>query len=93
MIMGGNEMSEYCKVKKGIEVFVGEFVWILCELQEMSQNDLVIVMGIVQFIFFVIENDCVCLGVECVKVLVCVLCCYLVVLVFFGWDVGEDFVV
>lgn len=83
-------MSEYRKAKKGIEVSVGESVRILRELQEMSQNDLAIATGIAQSTLSAIENDRVRLGVERAKVLARALRCHPAVLVFPGWDVGED---
>ena len=83
-------MSEYRKAKKGIEVSVGESVRILRELQEMSQNDLATATGIAQSTRSAIENDRVRLGVERAKVLARALRCHPAVLVFPGWDVGED---
>ena len=83
-------MSEYRKAKKGIDVSVGESVRILRELQEMSQNDLAAATGIAQSTLSAIENDRVRLGVERAKVLARALRCHPAVLVFPGWDVGED---
>jgi len=83
-------MSEYRKARKGIEVSVGESVRILRELQEMSQNDLAAATGIAQSTLSAIENDRVRLGVERAKVLARALRCHPAVLVFPGWDVGED---
>ena len=83
-------MSEYRKAKKGIEVSVGESVRILRELQEMSQNDLATATGIVQSTLSAIENDRVRLGVERAKVLARALRCHPAVLVFPGWDMGQD---
>ena len=83
-------MSEYRKAKKGIEVSVGESVRILRELQEMSQNDLATATGIAQSTLSAIENDRVRLCVERAKVLARALRCHPAVLVFPGWDVGED---
>ena len=82
-------MSEYRKAKKGIEVSVGESVRILRELQEMSQNDLATATGIAQSTL-AIENDRVRLGVERAKVLARALRCHPAVLVFPGWDMGQD---
>ena len=83
-------MSEYRKAKKGIEVSVGESVRILRELQEMSQNDLATATGIAQSTRSAIENDRVRLGVERAKVLARALRCHPAVLVFPGWDMGQD---
>lgn len=83
-------MSEYRKAKKRVEVSVGESVRILRELQEMSQNELATATGIPQSTISAIENDRVRLGVERAKVLARALRCHPAVLVFPGWEVGQD---
>lgn len=40
MIIGRNNMEEYSKAKKQVELSVGESVKIMRELQELSQNEL-----------------------------------------------------
>jgi transcriptional regulator with XRE-family HTH domain len=90
MTMGGDEMTEYCKAKRRIEVSVGESVRILRELQEMSQNDLAAATGIPQSTISAIENDRIRLGVDRAKVLARALRCHPAVLVFPGWDVEQE---
>jgi transcriptional regulator with XRE-family HTH domain len=90
MIMGGDEMSEYHKAKRRIEVSVGESVRILRELQDMSQNDLAAATGIPQSTISAIENDRVRLGVERAKILARALQCHPAVLVFPGWDIEHE---
>jgi len=88
--MGGDEMSEYHKAKRRIEVSVGESVRILRELQDMSQNDLAAATGIPQSTISAIENDRVRLGVERAKILARALQCHPAVLVFPGWDIEHE---
>jgi len=69
---------------------VGESVRIIREMQELSQNDVAALTGIPQSTLSAIENDRVNLGVERAKVLARALKCHPAVLVFPGWDVGEE---
>jgi len=90
MIIGGNRMKDYRKAKKTVDVSVGESVRIIRELQEMSQNDLAEVTGIVQSTISAIENDRVKLGVERAKVIATALKCHPAVLVFPGWEIKKE---
>ena len=81
---------EYKKARRHIEVSVGESVRIMRELQELSQNGLSERTGIPQSTLSAIENDRVNLGVERAKVLARALKCHPAVLVFPGWDVGDE---
>ena len=63
---------------------------IVRELQELSQNDLAELTGIPQSTISAIENDRVQLGVERAKVLAKALKCHPAVLVFPGWEVGQE---
>ena len=83
-------MKDYRKVKKLLDVSVGESVRILRELQEMSQNELSELTGIPQSTISAIENDRVNLGVERAKILARALKCHPAVLVFPGWDVRQE---
>ena len=85
-----NEMKDYRKAKKTIDVSVGESVRILRELQELSQSDLAKLTGIPQSTISAIENDRVSLGVERAKVLARALKCHPAVLVFPGWDIHQE---
>ncbi len=80
----------YRKARKHIEVSVGESVRIMRELQELSQNDLSELTSIPQSTLSAIENNRVNLGVERAKVLARALKCHPAVLVFPGWDVGDE---
>ena len=80
----------YRKARRHIEVSVGESVRIMRELQELSQNELSGRTGIPQSTISAIENDRVNLGVERAKVLARALKCHPAVLVFPGWDVGDE---
>ncbi|MDB4324776.1 helix-turn-helix domain-containing protein [bacterium] len=81
---------EFRKARKTVEVSVGESVRILRELQELSQNELAQLTGIPQSTLSAIENGRVNLGVERAKVLARALKCHPAVLVFPGWDVGDE---
>ena len=81
---------DYRKAKRHVEVSVGESVRIMRELQELSQNELSEYTGIPQSTISAIENDRVNLGVERAKVLARSLKCHPAVLVFPGWDVGDE---
>lgn len=83
-------MKDYKVAKKQIDVSVGESVRIIRELQEMSQNELSKATGIPQSTISAIENDRVNLGVERAKQLARVLKCHPAVLVFPGWNVGNQ---
>jgi transcriptional regulator with XRE-family HTH domain len=80
----------YRKARRYVEVSVGESVRIIRELQELSQNELSELTGIPQSTLSAIENDRVNLGVERAKVLARALKCHPAVLVFPGWDVGDE---
>ena len=82
--------SEYRKARRHVEVSVGESVRIMRQLQELSQNDLSERTGIPQSTLSAIENENVNLGVERAKVLARALKCHPSVLVFPGWDVGDE---
>jgi len=82
--------KDYRKARRHIEVSVGESVRILRELQEFSQNELSRRTGIAQSTLSAIENDRVKLGVERAKVLARALKCHPAVLVFPGWDIGDE---
>lgn len=90
MIIGVNEMKDYRKAKKRVEVSVGESVKILRELQELSQNELAEITSIPQSTISAIENNRISLGVERAKVLARALKCHPAVLVFPGWDVHQE---
>jgi transcriptional regulator with XRE-family HTH domain len=82
--------KDYRKAKRHVEVSVGESVRIMREFQELSQNELSEYTGIPQSTISAIENDRVNLGVERAKVLARALKCHPAVLVFPGWDVGDE---
>ncbi len=90
MITGRNNMKDYRKAKKHIEVSVGESVKILRELQELSQNELAVLTDIPQSTISAIENNRIQLGVERAKVLARALQCHPSVLVFPGWDIEHE---
>ena len=90
MIIGGNNMKDYRKAKRQIDVSVSESVKILRELQELSQNELATLTGIPQSTISAIENGRVQLGVERAKVLARALQCHPAVLVFPGWDIEHE---
>lgn len=83
-------MSEYRKVKKRVDVTVGESVRIIRELQELSQNQLAELTGIPQSTISAIERDRVNLGIERAKVLARALKVHPAVLVFPNWDVERE---
>jgi transcriptional regulator with XRE-family HTH domain len=90
MITGGNEMKNYRRAKKTIDVTVGESVRIMRELQELSQAELATLTGIPQSTISGIENNRINLGVERAKVLARALKCHPAVLVFPGWDIKDQ---
>jgi transcriptional regulator with XRE-family HTH domain len=83
-------MKEYRPTRKRISVSVGESVRIICEFQELSQDQLAKLTGIPQATLSAIENDRVRLGVERAKVLARALKCHPGVLVFPGWELPRD---
>ena len=83
-------MNEFSLAKTRVEVSVGESVRIIRELQGLSQNGLANLSGIPQSTISAIENDRVKLGVERAKTLARVLRCHPAVLVFPGWETGQD---
>jgi transcriptional regulator with XRE-family HTH domain len=87
MIIEGNDMSEYRKAKRQIEVSIGESVRIIRELQGMSQNELAAAAGIPQSTISAIERDRINLGAERAKQLARALRCHPAVLVFPGWEI------
>jgi transcriptional regulator with XRE-family HTH domain len=87
MIIGENNMNDYIRAKKSIDVSVGESVKIIRELQELSQNELAELTGIPQSTISAIEHDKIKLGIERAKILAKALNCHPAVLVFPGWDV------
>jgi transcriptional regulator with XRE-family HTH domain len=90
MTIEGNDMSEYRKEKRQVEVSIGESVRIIRELQGMSQNELAAAAGIPQSTISAIERDRINLGVERAKQLAKALRCHPAVLVFPGWDVEHE---
>ncbi len=82
--------KNFRRARRRIEVSAGESVRIIRELQELSQNALAEITGIPQSTLSAIENDRVNLGVERAKVLARGLKCHPAVLVFPGWDVGDE---
>ena len=90
MITGENNMKDYKKAQKRIDVSIGESVRIIRELQELSQNELSSLSGIPQSTLSAIEHDKIKLGVERAKVLARALKCHPAVLVFPGWDINEE---
>ena len=90
MITGKDEMKNYRRAKKTIDVSVGESVRTIRELQELSQNDLAELTGIPQSTISAIENDRVQLGIERAKVLAMALKCHPAVLVFPGWEIQQE---
>ena len=90
MITGGNNMKNFRKAKKTVDVSVGESVRIMRELQELSQSQLSELTGIPQSTISGIENDRINLGVERAKVLARALKCHPAVLVFPGWELNNQ---
>ena len=78
------------KARRRVEVSVGESVRIIRELQELSQTQLAQLTGIPQSTISAIENDRINLGVERAKKLARALKCHPAVLVFPGWDIGDE---
>ncbi len=82
--------SQYRKARRRVDVSVGESVRIVRELQELSQNQLAEVSGIPQSTISAIENDRIKLRIERAKVLARALKCHPAVLVFPGWEIGDE---
>ena len=89
MTIGGNDMKNFRRARKVVDVSVGESVRIVRELQGYSQNELAKRTGIPQATISAIENDRVRLGVDRAKVIATALNCHPAVLVFPGWEVGK----
>lgn len=89
MTTGGNDMKDYRKAKKTVEVSVGESVRIMRELQEISQSQLAGLTGIPQSTISGIENDRIKIGIERAKTLALALKCHPAVLVFPGWKIED----
>ena len=83
-------MKTFRPARKRMDVSVGESVRIIRELQGYSQNELARQTGIAQATLSAIENDRVKLGVERAKILARALKCHPAVLVFPGWEIGQD---
>lgn len=83
-------MKPYRPARRRTPVSVGESVRIVRELQEFSQSQLARLTGIPQTTISAIENGRVKLGVERAKVLARALKCHPAVLVFPGWESGEQ---
>jgi len=90
MTIEGNEMKNYRKAQKTVDVTVGESVRIIRELQGFSQTDLAELTGIPQSTISGIENDRIQIGVERAKVLARALNCHPAVLVFPGWEIKDQ---
>ncbi len=82
--------SQYRKARRRVDVSVGESVRIVRKLQELSQNQLAEVSGIPQSTISAIENDRIKLRIERAKVLARALKCHPAVLVFPGWEIGDE---
>ena len=89
MTIGGNDMKNFKRARKVVDVSVGESVRIVRELQGYSQNELAKLTGIPQATISAIENERVRLGVDRAKVIATALNCHPAVLVFPGWEVGK----
>jgi transcriptional regulator with XRE-family HTH domain len=87
MTTEGNEMKNYRKARKTVDVTVGESVRIVRELQGLSQTELAELTGIPQSTISGIENDRIQIGVERAKMLARALNCHPAVLVFPGWEI------
>ena len=90
MTTGGNDMNEYRKAKKSLDLSVGDSVRIVRELQDLSQNELAELTSIPQSTISAIENNRVNVGIERAKVLARALECHPAVLVFPGWEVESS---
>jgi len=82
-------MNKFKKAKKTVEVSIGKTVFILRELQALSQNNLALLSGIPQSTLSAIEHDKVKLGIERAKVLARALKCHPAVIIFPGWNIKQ----
>lgn len=89
MTIERNEMKNYRKAQKTVDVTVGESVRIIRELQGFSQTELAELTGIPQSTISGIENDRIQIGVERAKMLARALNCHPAVLVFPGWEIKD----
>ena len=87
MTTEGNEMKNYRRARKTVDVTVGESVRIIRKLQGLSQAELAELTGIPQSMISGIENDRIQIGVERAKRLARALNCHPAVLVFPGWEI------
>jgi transcriptional regulator with XRE-family HTH domain len=83
-------VSEFHPAKRRVPVSIGESVRIVRELQELSQNQLSALTGIPQTTISAIETGRIKLGLERAKVLARALNVHPAVLVFPGWDAGNQ---
>jgi transcriptional regulator with XRE-family HTH domain len=90
MTIERNEMKNYRKAQKTVDVTVGESVRIIRELQGFSQTELAELTGIPQSTISGIENDRIQIGVERAKMLARALNCHPAVLVFPGWEIKDQ---
>jgi len=89
-ITGENEMNNYRKAKKTVDLSVGESVRIMRELQELTQTELANLTGIPQSTISGIEHDRIRIGIERAKVIAKALRCHPAVLVFPGWEIKDS---
>jgi transcriptional regulator with XRE-family HTH domain len=90
MTIERNDMKNYRKAQKTVDVTVGESVRIIRELQGFSQTELAELTGIPQSTISGIENDRIPIGVERAKILARALNCHPAVLVFPGWEIKDQ---
>lgn len=90
MTIERNEMKNYRKAQKTVDVTVGESVRIIRELQGLSQTELAELTGIPQSTISGIEHDRIQIGVERAKILARALNCHPAVLVFPGWEIKDQ---
>jgi transcriptional regulator with XRE-family HTH domain len=90
MTIERNDMKNYRKAQKTVDVTVGESVRIIRELQGFSQTELAELTGIPQSTISGIENDRIQIGVERAKILARALNCHPAVLVFPGWEIKDQ---
>ncbi len=83
-------MNRHRPAKRRVKVSVGESLHIVRELQELSQNQLAKLTGILQTTISAIENGRTRLGVERARGLARALKCHPAVLVFPGWESEEQ---
>jgi len=90
MTTAKNELNDFQKATRRIDVSVDDSVRIIRELQGLSQNQLSTITGIPQSTLSATECDRINLGLERAKTLARALRCHPAVLVFPGWDVEQD---